>query len=198
MFVFFFDFIEVHEGAHLFCKTFLPEYHIHPQIHVAALCDALHKFMDLVREALNIHKQLIKTEQEKNFHYELEIGFAQLQAQIGFYLRGVPNFSSDEEDDDDDNDILSDTSTPSSTFTSPVKPKSKPKFSSPTLRSNIPRGRKRSQTTVEFATIAPTRSGSKHFTFDKIEIREDSFMAKKPKRKARMNKAKSVNQQDSF
>lgn len=66
---------------------FLTNSSVHPRDHVIKLCDSLQKFMELLRSGLLKNKALIGTDHDKQFHFEMEAGFKQLEAEMNEYIQ---------------------------------------------------------------------------------------------------------------
>lgn len=110
---------QVNEGALSFCRIFLANYKEHPQEHVAQLCDSLNDFLEYIREGLSHNKQLIVTDHDKRFHFEMEGGFKQLEGEILEHIRACsfvlePDRSSESvlTEFDEETDDMSDPITP--------------------------------------------------------------------------------------
>ena len=78
---------EVNEGALSFCKIFLGSGADQPLEHIVTLCSALEVFLEYIRVGLSHNKMMITTEHDKQFHFEMEGGFRQLESEIGNYIQ---------------------------------------------------------------------------------------------------------------
>jgi len=72
---------QVNEGAISFCRIFLSDTQ-QPAEFVQELCNSLKQFLSLIRTGLILNKQLINTDHDQTFHYEMEEGFKQLEREI--------------------------------------------------------------------------------------------------------------------
>lgn len=80
---------QVNEGALAICKIFLSNHFEHPKEHVERLCLSLNIFLDYIRMGLAHNKQLISSDHDKRFHFEMEAGFKQLEAEIKEYIHKI-------------------------------------------------------------------------------------------------------------
>ena len=81
--------IEVNEGALAICRKFLPNYKDFPKENVLKLCDSLKEFLEDIRIGLGHNKRLITTDNDKKFHFEMETGFKQIEAEILEYFSKI-------------------------------------------------------------------------------------------------------------
>jgi len=146
---------QVNEGALSICKIFLNPELPQPREHVRMLCDSLFEFLNHIRDGLSKNKQIITTDHDKHFHFEMEAGFKQLEAEIKEYIskahleRTDPDQSSEsgltEQDDDTTDDSEATT------------PRGRRNRASPALASLSVTGRKRTNTTLPLTDSYPRR-----------------------------------------